>query len=85
MRFGIEFSAEAERDFAPIFDDLFESYLSFRESVESALDQCEDRIREIRRDADRLASVPLHRESHHDRLPGLCHTSRSTGSTVVST
>ncbi len=29
MRFRIEFSAEAELDFALIFDHLFESYLGF--------------------------------------------------------
>lgn len=29
MRFRIEFSAEAERDYALIFDHLFESYRSF--------------------------------------------------------
>ena len=48
MRFRLEFSAEAERDFALIFDHLFESYRSFGESVEAALDHCEDRIRDIR-------------------------------------
>ena len=59
MRFRIEFSAEAERDFALIFDHLFESYLGFGESVEAALDHCEARIRDIRQEADRLASAPF--------------------------
>ena len=73
MRFRIEFSAEAERDFALIFDHLFESYRSFGESLEAALDRCEDRIRDIRREADRLAEAPFRGESHGDLLPGLRH------------
>ena len=44
MRFRIEFSAEAECDFALIFDHLFESYRNIGEIVETALDQCEVRI-----------------------------------------
>lgn len=73
MRFRIEFSAKAERDFALIFDHLFESNLSFGESVETALDHCEARIPNIRRKADRLASAPFRGESHDDLLPGLRH------------
>ena len=73
MRFRIEFSAEAERDFALIFDHLFESYRGFGESVEAALDHCEDRIREIRQEADRLCAAPYRGERHDDLLPGLRH------------
>ena len=57
MRFRIEFSAEAERDFGLIYDHLFDSYLDFGESVEAALDHCEARIRNIREEADRLVSA----------------------------
>jgi len=73
MRFRIEFSAEAERDFALIFDHLFESYRSFGESVEAALDHCEDRIREIRQEADGLCAAPYWGERHNALLPGLRH------------
>ena len=73
MRFRIEFSAEAERDFGLIFDHLFESYLGFGENVEAALDHCEARISDIRQEADRLASAPFRGESHDDLLPGLRH------------
>ena len=48
MRFRIDFSAEAERNFALIFDHQFESYRSFATRVEAALDHSEDRIRDIR-------------------------------------
>ena len=72
MRFRIEFSAEAERDFSLIFDHLFESYLGFGESVEAALDHCEARIRDIRQEADRLASPPFRGEKYDDLLLGLC-------------
>ena len=75
MRFRIEFSAEAERDFALIFDHLFESYLSLGESLEMALDHCEARVRDIRQEADRLASAPFRGESHDDLLPGLRYLS----------
>ena len=71
MRFRIEFSAEAERDFALIFDHLYESYRSFGTRVEAALDHSEDRIRDIRREADRLAAAPFRGESHDDLQPGL--------------
>ena len=73
MRFRIEFSAEAERDFALIFDHLFESYLSFGESEETALDHCEARIHDIRQEAHLLAAAPVRGESHDDLLPGLRH------------
>lgn len=73
MRFRIEFSAEAERDFALILDHLFESYVGFGESVEAALDHSEARIRDIRQEADRLASAPFRGESHDYLLPGLRH------------
>ena len=71
MRFRIEFSAEAERYFALIFDHLFESYRSFGESVEAALDHCEDRIRDIRQEAERLGAAPYRGGRHEDLLPGL--------------
>lgn len=73
MRFRIEFSAEAERDFALIFDHLFESYLSFGERIEATLDHCEARIHNIRQEADRLAAAPFREERHDDLLPGLRH------------
>ena len=73
MRYRIEFSAEAERDFALIFDHLFESYRNFGESVEAALDHCDDRIRDIRREAKRRGAAPYRGERHEDLLPGLRH------------
>ena len=56
-----------------IFDHLFESYRSFGESVETALDHCEDRIRGIRQEADRLCAAPNRGERLDDLLPGLQH------------
>src|SRR5829696_5171748 len=87
MRFAIEFSADAERDFDLIFDHLFESYLAFGESTEEALDHAAQRVMDIRKAADRLASLPL-------RGTGLTTSCRgsafwpsaapSTGSTSIS-
>ena len=71
MRFRIEFSAEAERDYALIFDHMFESCRSFGTRVEAALDHCEDRIRNIRTGTDQLGVAPYRGEGHDDLLLGL--------------
>ena len=73
MAYRLEFSAEAERDFGLIFDHLFQSYLGFGESPESALDRAESRVLEIRSSADRILSAPHRGERHDDILPGLRH------------
>ena len=72
MRFAIEFSAAAERDFDLIFDHLFESYLTFGESTEESLDHAAQRVMDIRKAADRLASFPLRGTERDDVLPGIC-------------
>ena len=73
MAFRLEFSVDAERDFGLIFDHLLRSYPGFGESVESALDRAEARIREIRATADRILIAPQRGEFHDDLLPGLRH------------
>ena len=54
MKFSIESSADAEHDFELIFDHLFESYRSFGESIEEALDHAARRIDGIRQSANKL-------------------------------
>ena len=71
MRFAIEFSTDAERDFALIFDHLFESYLAFGEGTEEALNHAARRVMDIRKAADRLASFPLRGTERDDILPGI--------------
>lgn len=71
MAFRLEFSEQAERDFRLIFDHLIESYLSFGEGVETAIDHAEARVLEIRASADRILTAPHRGESHDDILPGL--------------
>jgi plasmid stabilization system protein ParE len=71
MAFEIEFSAESERDFELIFDHLFESYLSFGESVEEALNRGTQRVLGIRKAADRLSSFPIRGTPRDDVLPGV--------------
>ncbi len=71
MRFAIEFSADAERDFGLIFDHLFESYVAFGESAEEALDHATRRVMGIAKAADRLASFPLRGTARDDILPGV--------------
>ncbi len=73
IKFRLEFSAEAERDFELIFDHLLESYIGFGESVESAVERAAVRVLEIRATADRLLTAPHRGERHDDILPGLRH------------
>ena len=75
MAFRLEFSAEAERDFALIFDHLLRSYLDFGEGLEQALEHAGRRVVEIRADAERILSAPHRGERHDDILPGLRHLS----------
>lgn len=71
MRFAIEFSADAERDFGLIFDHLFESYVTFGESTDDALNHAARRVMDIRKAADRLASFPLRGTERDDILAGI--------------
>jgi plasmid stabilization system protein ParE len=71
MRFAIEFSADAERDFGLIFDHVFESYVALGEGTEEALNHVAQRVMDIRKAADRLASFPLRGTAHDDILPGI--------------
>lgn len=70
MRFAVEFSAGAERDFGLIFDHLFESYVAFGEDTEEALDRAARRVMDIRKATDQLASFPLRGTARDDILPG---------------
>jgi toxin ParE1/3/4 len=71
MRFAVEFSADAERDFDLIFDHLFDSYVAFGEGNEEALDHAARRMMAIRKAADRLARFPLRGTARDDVLPGI--------------
>ena len=73
MAFRLEFSVDAEHDFGLIFDHLLRSYLDFGESLESAFDRTEARIREIRAGAERILTAPHRGERHDNLLPGLRH------------
>ena len=73
MTFRLEFSVDAERDFGLIFDHLLRSYLDFGESLESALDRAEARIREMQAGAERILTAPHRGKRHDDLLPGLRH------------
>ncbi len=67
----LEFPVEAKRDFALVFNHLFDSYIDFGEALEDALDHAEARILENRAAADHIAAA-LHRGERHDNiLPGL--------------
>lgn len=71
MGFHLEFAVEAERDFGLIYDHLLRSYLDFGESLESAIDHAEARVREIHGAAERILTAPHRGERHDDIRPGL--------------
>lgn len=71
MPYRIEFAEASERDLDLIFDHLFESYLSFGESTDQALDHAGQRIMGIRAAAERLALFPERGASRDDIVPGL--------------
>ena len=71
MDFRLEFSADAERDSALIFDRLFDCYRSFGEDVLAALDHAEARVMEVRAAAGRILAAPYRGEKRDDALPGL--------------
>ena len=71
MAFRLDFAADAERDFALIFDHLLDSYLGFGEGLQSAFDHAEARVIEIRAAAARILAAPYRGESRDDVLPGL--------------
>ncbi|MCY4450695.1 MAG: type II toxin-antitoxin system RelE/ParE family toxin [Immundisolibacterales bacterium] len=73
MGFRLELSAEAERDFGLLFDHLLRSYLDFGESLQSAVNHAETRIREIRAAAERILTAPHRGERHDDIRLGLRH------------
>ena len=75
MAFRLEFSAAAERDFDLIFDHLFESYVSFGERTDTAVENAAARILEIRSAADRILIAPFRGERHDDILSGVRHLS----------
>ena len=75
MAFRLEFSAAAERDFELIFDHLIDSYVSFGDRMDDAIEHAVARILEIRSTADRILTAPFRGERHDDILPGLRHLS----------
>ncbi|MGV6873918.1 hypothetical protein ACUSIJ_14685 [Pseudochelatococcus sp. B33] len=54
MDWRLEFGEDVERDSALIFDHLFESYVVLGEGIEKALANAEQRLLDIRADADRI-------------------------------
>ncbi len=71
MALRLDFAADAERDFALIFDHLLDSYLGFGEGLQPAFEHAEARVIEIRAAADRILAAPYRGESRDDVLPGL--------------
>jgi len=70
-RYAIEFSEEAERDFAMVLDHLFESYRSLGEPVDAAVDLAGRRVLDIRRAAERLATAPHRGTARSDLGEGM--------------
>ncbi len=71
--FEVVFSVDAERDFELVFEFLFESYLSFDEDIQSALEQAEKKTQSIRKTAETLSRHPYRGTLHDDLMQGLRH------------
>lgn len=69
----VVFSTESEFDFELVFDFLLESYLSFDEDIDTALNQAEKKTQSIRKAVDTLAKHPFRGTLHDDMLQGLRH------------
>ncbi|MBB97279.1 MAG: plasmid stabilization protein [Rhodobacteraceae bacterium] len=70
MTWTLEFAAEAEGDFARIFDHLADSYMGFGERPDSALRHAAERVRQVRQDADRILVAPHRGQMRNDVLAG---------------
>jgi plasmid stabilization system protein ParE len=75
LAFEAEFSVEAERDFALIFDVLVDHYTRFGEAPVDAFDRAIEHIRGRLSDVRRLAKTPDLEALHDDILP-TCGTRR---------
>lgn len=73
MAYDVVFAADAARDFALIFDFLFDSYVGFGEDFEPAVTRAEERVQSIRKDIVGLGRKPHRGTLHDDILPGLRH------------
>lgn len=73
MAYRVTFSADAERDFALLFEFLVESYVEFGDAAGPAIDHAEERVQSIRADIEAIGKAP-HRGTLHDSImPGLRH------------
>ncbi len=70
MAWTLEFAADADADFALIFDHLVDSYIAFGEPIEAALEHAETRIWQIREEANRILTAPLRGSGQDEILPG---------------
>lgn len=70
MAWRLEVSPSAADDFELIFEHLFESYQSFGEPPGDAFEHAATRIRQIRREAERILAAPERGTRHDDVLLG---------------
>jgi len=71
MAWAVEFSEEAENDFALIFDHLFGSYVDFGETREEGFERAARRVMEIRKAGEDIAKAPHRGTIRDDIVPGL--------------
>lgn len=73
MAWRTEFAADAEHDFALIFDHLFATYREFGEADAEAFDRAVRRLEGIRTAALSITRAPFRGTLHEDIAPGLRH------------
>lgn len=70
-RYSVERATDVDRDFALIFDFLFETHRSFGYHAAEANDLAANRVRHIERALAALAKAPHQGTEQRDLLPGL--------------
>ena len=67
----LEYVEAAEHDFALIFDHLLSAYLDLGDTLDDALDRAAERLRDLRRQIDRLVETPHIGTLRPDIYPGI--------------
>ncbi|GES49080.1 plasmid stabilization protein [Rhizobium sp. NBRC 114257] len=68
---SLEYSRDADLDFELTFDHLFAAYLDLGDSSGEALERAASRIRELRRESDRLVETSYIGTLRSDIYPGI--------------
>lgn len=78
---NLEYSRDAIRDFELIFDHLFAAYGNLGDTSDAAWERAADRVRQLRREIDRLVETPYIGTLRPDIHPGIRFLRRDKAAT----